>query len=320
MVFLISAVLLFRRQWRNDNSETEVFSEPETDTAVLETEETEDNIKETESIEEKAGTEGDSEESTAAEVLTLEKAATLYTESGEWEAVSETQTPEEIQTEKEIVITVSEQQTGSEAEALVDTTVSINEFSKDAAAVLVPCQADYDLDAGNGNLESMESSILENTVYGDGSSYSEVSLENKIDYIREWYYATQDSMDDLSPSYSEDGNVTAYYDGEECVRITVNIGYFDFSECPGADRLISEYYYHNGLLYFVFLHYYDEEYRYYLEYQEGDICCIRYIDQTGSIWDYYEKTLLRDLEAETSALCNAGSEKNFRDKFIPAKQ
>lgn len=150
----------------------------------------------------------------------------------------------------------------------------------------------------------------DSTVYGNDTSYSDLSLENKIDYIRDWYYTTQDAMDDLEVVYGEDGCVTSYYDGDDCVRVTVKSGYFDSAEYPGADRLSSEYYYHNGLLYFVFLHYYDEEYRYYLEYREGDICCIRYIDQTGTSWDYYEKMLLLDLGVGTSALCNAGNDQN----------
>lgn len=144
-----------------------------------------------------------------------------------------------------------------------------------------------------------------NTVYGDASPDT-LSLDAKIEYIRDWYYATQDSLSSLSVLDRGNGQ-TAYYDGEDCVRVTVQPGSLDSNLYPGADRLTCEYYYHNGLLYFAFFHYYEEEYRYYVEYQNGNLYCLRYIDADDISWDQSEQTLLSDIRAETAALCSAGA-------------
>lgn len=146
----------------------------------------------------------------------------------------------------------------------------------------------------------------ENTVYGDASPDA-LSLDAKIEYIRDWYYDTQDSLSSLSVLDRGNGQ-TAYYDGEDCVRVTLQPGSLDPNLYPGADRLTCEYYYHNGLLYFAFFHYYEEEYRYYVEYQNGSLYCLRYIDADGISWDQSEQTLLSDIRAETAALCSAGEE------------
>lgn len=148
------------------------------------------------------------------------------------------------------------------------------------------------------------SSPLKETAYGD-TAPDTLSLDGKIEYIRDWYYDTQDSLSSLSVIDRGNGQ-TAYYDGENCVRVTLQPGTLDSNLYPGADRLTCEYFYHDGLFYFAFLHCYEEEYRYYLEYQEGTLCCIRYIDANGISWDQSEQTRLSDLRAETASLCGVG--------------
>lgn len=152
-----------------------------------------------------------------------------------------------------------------------------------------------------------DSAEIRSTVYSGDISYSDLSLDGKIEYIRDWYYTTQNLKDYLS-SVDRGKGQTAYYDGENCVKVTVRPGRLDSDRYPGAERLIADYYYHDGLLYFAFLHYYEEEYRYYLEYQNGDLCCIRYIDADGVSWDYPEKMLLSDIRSETAALCGIGED------------
>ncbi|MDO4323171.1 MAG: hypothetical protein Q4C61_11640 [Lachnospiraceae bacterium] len=145
------------------------------------------------------------------------------------------------------------------------------------------------------------------TMYGEAISHDALSVDDKVEYIRGWYNTTWNTLDSLSVAEEENGK-KAYYDGESCVKVTVQPGGLDSDRYPGAERLIADYYYRNGLLYFVFLHWNEEEYRYYLEYQSGDLCCIRYIDADGVLRDYPEKTLLSDINSETAPLCGAGED------------
>lgn len=65
----------------------------------------------------------------------------------------------------------------------------------------------------------------ENTVYGDAGPDA-LSLDAKIEYIRDWYYDTQNSLGSLSVLDRGNGQ-TAYYDGEDCVRVTLQPGSLD---------------------------------------------------------------------------------------------
>lgn len=181
--------------------------------------------------------------------------------------------------------------------------VLYSEYSDQVGLNELPLVEFQNITTNNGIQDAFDD--LRSTVYRENISYSGVSLDDKIEYIRDWYYTTQNSQDYLS-SVDRGNGQTDYYDGKNCVKVNIQPGCLDSGCYPGAERLISDYYYQNGLLYFAFLHYNEEEYRYYLEYQNGDLCCIRYIDADGASWDYPDKTLLSDVWSETASLCSAG--------------
>lgn len=93
---------------------------------------------------------------------------------------------------------------------------------------------------------------------------------------------------------TDDDGFTWYFYGKGLKKISVPAGFYDESKYEGAGRYSAEFYYDTTCtVRFVFVYDGTEEHRYYIDNEKG-VGCIRYIDDEGYVFDYYEKKSLSD--------------------------
>ena len=89
----------------------------------------------------------------------------------------------------------------------------------------------------------------DNTVTYNGKTYIRgelqlVDIDAEVEQIRDWYYDTQNNIDNLLYSGYPD-NIDCYFDGAYPAKVIVPAGY-------NNSNYTREYFYHDQKLYFVF--------------------------------------------------------------------
>ena len=134
----------------------------------------------------------------------------------------------------------------------------------------------------NTNISSDQAQSQESKNFDTGTSQNA-----KIQHIRDVYYGTQEKLDSYNKSVQR--GKTMYSEGALIKKIIVPAGVFPESEVPGRNIYTAEYYYEDNELLFAFVYGNGEEYRYYMEPGNPDIC-IRYIGNDGVIKDFINGT------------------------------
>ena len=134
----------------------------------------------------------------------------------------------------------------------------------------------------NTNISSDQAQSQESKNFDTGTSQNA-----KIQHIRDVYYGTQEKLDSYNKSVQR--GKTMYSEGALIKKIIVPAGVFPESEVPGGNIYTAEYYYEDNELLFAFVYGNGEEYRYYMEPGNPDIC-IRYIGNDGVIKDFINGT------------------------------
>ena len=118
--------------------------------------------------------------------------------------------------------------------------------------------------------------------------------EAKIQEIKDLYYDTEDRMNEFT-HVTDNAGLIWYYYGKGLKKIHVPAGAYDESQYEGADRYSADFYYDTTCtVRFVFVYDGTEEHRYYIDGTDG-VGCIRYIDDEGYVYDYYQKEYLSDV-------------------------
>ncbi|MCD7761056.1 MAG: hypothetical protein LUH16_04685 [Clostridiales bacterium] len=133
------------------------------------------------------------------------------------------------------------------------------------------------------------------------SQEESMSLEDRIQEIRDVYYETRENLD----SYLKDdqGDCVYYFDSTGDLRLmTTTPHYYDDLELDmgGYESYTAEYYYEDLTPKFVFVYSGDEEYRFYMD---GNFC-YRYIDSDGVIYDFPEGTSGEKAAGDVGSFCS----------------
>lgn len=132
-------------------------------------------------------------------------------------------------------------------------------------------------DQGGAQVQSQESKKFDTTT----------SQNDKIQHIRDVYYGTQAKLHSYNKSIQR--GKTVYSEGALIKKIVVPAGVFSESEVTGGNTYTAEYYYEANELLFAFVYGNGEEYRYYMEPGNPDIC-VRYIGNDGVVKDFINGT------------------------------
>ena len=129
-----------------------------------------------------------------------------------------------------------------------------------------------------------------------GGSQEGTNLHHEaiIQEIKDLYYDTEDRMSEFT-HVTDDAGFTWYFYGKGLKKIHVPAGAYDKYEYEGTDRYSADYYYDTTCtVRFVFVYDGTEEHRYYIDGVNG-VGCIRYIDDAGYVYNYYQKEDLSDV-------------------------
>ncbi|MCD8153732.1 MAG: hypothetical protein LUF78_03410 [Clostridiales bacterium] len=130
----------------------------------------------------------------------------------------------------------------------------------------------------------------------------------KILHIRQVYNSINGNESSFSETVDENG-IKSYTDGNGILRERViPPGAMDASVYAGADVYTAYYYYdEKGYYCFAYIENGDEQYRFYIDMQDGNYVYIRYIDSSHTVYDYEDGISIWETIAPTSYYCQLGA-------------
>ncbi|MCD8021076.1 MAG: protein kinase [Clostridiales bacterium] len=167
------------------------------------------------------------------------------------------------------------------------------------------------IQGANNEEETTEAQSVTTESESASTTESTLTLEEKIEEIRAVYYTIDGEVDEY-PTSTEDNGIKCYSKNGVIRKKVVPAGTYDSSVYSGAGRYTAEYYYdEDAVLRFIFVYYgSEEEYRYYIIYENDEYLCIRYIvDEDGErqTHDYEDGISIYSGFAPTSWYCELAS-------------
>lgn len=141
-----------------------------------------------------------------------------------------------------------------------------------------------------------------------GSAYADIGSKSlhaaKIQEIKDIYYNTQAILGNCSRESYSDGT-TAYFYGSALKKISAPPGTYKEYCSEKLNVYSAEFYYDSTCtLRFALIYNGAEKHRYYIDVGSG-VNCIRYIDDEGHVFDYYQNNYLRGIPGP-SWFCEMG--------------